>query len=71
VRKRWNFPDKPVYLQIGTAFWDDSWGYLPLNLETLKIAWENCMKSLAEHRKPAYTARPFSITDVHSWRAVQ
>lgn len=40
VRKRLNYPDKPVYLQIGTTFWDDSWGYLSLNTGTWKLAWK-------------------------------
>ena len=71
VRKRLNYPDKPIFLPIDTEYWDNSWGCIPLNPGTWKLARKICLKSLAEHRKPAYTARRFSITDVHARRAVQ
>ncbi len=71
VRKRLNYPNKPIFLPIDTEYWDNPSGCMTLNSEARKLARENCLKSLAEHRKPAYTARRFSITDVHARRAVQ
>jgi len=37
----------------------------------LKISPEKLFEVLAEHRKPAYTARRFLITDAYAWRSVQ